>query len=166
MWNLRKEERLVLIVLISGLTIGLGIKFRGGIPEPAPTSSYRQVLVQVSGAVKNPGWHEVAEDASLESLLEKAGGYLPWADLSMLDLSSILSANTTYYVPAGKLDLNQARTDDLIYLPGIGPELARRIVTYREKRGGFKELSELKEVSGIGEVRFQRIEAMLTIQDE
>lgn len=162
MWNLRREEQLVLLVLICAFTIGLGIKLLGGVPAPPP-SSPPLIKVKVYGAVKNPGWYTVPEGSSAEKLIEKAGEVLPWADLSKINLSSPVSSNK-FYIPEGKLNLNRARVKDLTYLPGIGPELARRIINYREETGRFKELSQLKEVPGIGEIRFKKTKHRLTVE--
>ena len=49
------------------------------------------------------------------------------------------------------LDLNDASAEELTELPGIGRELARRIVAYREEHGPFESVEELMEVSGIGQ---------------
>lgn len=46
------------------------------------------------------------------------------------------------------MNLNSAPADELEQLPGIGPALADRIVTYREANGGFGSLEELAAVSG------------------
>ncbi|MGE5396245.1 MAG: ComEA family DNA-binding protein, partial [Chitinophagales bacterium] len=48
-------------------------------------------------------------------------------------------------------------------LPGIGPAYAQRIVDYRQQHGGFKSIEELKEVSGIGEKRFQQMKDMVCL---
>ena len=50
----------------------------------------------------------------------------------------------------GLLDLNRAALEDIVQLPGIGPELARRIVEFRHRSGGFRELDDLLAVPGIG----------------
>ncbi len=49
------------------------------------------------------------------------------------------------------LDLNTATAPELAELPGIGEELARRIVAYREENGPFAAVEELLEISGIGQ---------------
>jgi len=48
------------------------------------------------------------------------------------------------------LDLNRVSVEDLCLIPGIGESLAREIVTYRERRKGFRSVGELKNVKGIG----------------
>ena len=48
-----------------------------------------------------------------------------------------------------KLDLNSADYDELCSLPGIGPELASKILAYRELNGGFEAVEELENIKGI-----------------
>jgi competence protein ComEA len=62
-----------------------------------------------------------------------------------------------------RLDLNQASRDDLNLLPGVGPALAERIATYREKNGPFHSVDDLAKVSGIGPVTLQRLRDRLVV---
>ncbi len=48
------------------------------------------------------------------------------------------------------IDLNLADAEVLASLKGIGPELAERIIAYRERRGGFAQVVDITEVKGIG----------------
>ncbi|MEO3973374.1 ComEA family DNA-binding protein [Streptomyces sp. CAU 1734] len=52
------------------------------------------------------------------------------------------------------LSLSSATAEQLDTLPGVGPVLARHIVDYRTRRGGFRSVDELREVRGIGDRRF------------
>ncbi len=61
------------------------------------------------------------------------------------------------------LDLNLASERDLEGLPGIGPILALRIVEYREARGAFREVEQLRRVKGIGKKTFDRIRALVAV---
>jgi DNA uptake protein ComE-like DNA-binding protein len=49
------------------------------------------------------------------------------------------------------LNLNEADSASLVALPKIGPVLAGRIVQYRNKLGGFHQMSQLQEVWGFKE---------------
>lgn len=60
------------------------------------------------------------------------------------------------------IDINTATAEQLDGLPGIGPILAQRIVAYREKRGGFKTINELRHINGIGPKRFAAIKDFIT----
>ena len=64
------------------------------------------------------------------------------------------------------LNLNTATQEELAQLPGIGEELARRIVEYREAHGAFESMEELMEVSGIGEGKFAGLEGRITVNGE
>ena len=54
------------------------------------------------------------------------------------------------YYRDGKLLINQAPKEKIVELPGIGPVLADRIISYRSNNGGFKRAEELRNVKGIG----------------
>ena len=56
-----------------------------------------------------------------------------------------------------KISVNSADASDLEALPGIGPALARRIIDYRQRCGGFRCLDELRQVRGIGVKLYERI---------
>ena len=63
------------------------------------------------------------------------------------------------------LNLNRATAEELAGLPGIGAELADRVVAYREERGGFGSVEEIMEVSGIGEGKLAALEGRITVED-
>lgn len=64
------------------------------------------------------------------------------------------------------VDLNSATVEELAQLPGIGEELAGRIVEYREANGPFESIEELMEVSGIGEGKLAALEGRVTVDRE
>lgn len=65
-----------------------------------------------------------------------------------------------------RVDLNTATAADLETLPGIGPTYARRIIEYRQQKGPFTDISQIKEVQGIGEALYARIKDRLTVGQE
>lgn len=62
------------------------------------------------------------------------------------------------------VNINRASLAQLEYLPGIGPILAKDIILYREKIGGFKRVEELKDVKGIGNKKFEKIKNLISIE--
>ena len=63
-----------------------------------------------------------------------------------------------------KININRATEEELMELPGIGPKTARLIVAYRDERGGFQRVEELKNVKGIGEKTFEGISPFIKIE--
>lgn len=62
------------------------------------------------------------------------------------------------------LDLNQASSEQLQLIPGLGPKLVSAILEYREKIGGFTSLDQLTEVPGIKSQRAQKLSQFLRVQ--
>ncbi len=63
----------------------------------------------------------------------------------------------------GTMNLNTADAAMLQRLPGIGPVIAKRIVTYRSKVGAFKSLDQLLMVEGIGKAKLAKMAPHLTL---
>ncbi len=64
------------------------------------------------------------------------------------------------------LDVNQATAEDFTKLPGIGPELARRIVAFRAKHGPFRRVEDLLAIRGIGHKKWRAIRPFLKVGGE
>lgn len=64
-----------------------------------------------------------------------------------------------------KPDLNTATRDELTQLEGIGPSSAEEIVKYREAHGGFKNVEELDEVYGFGEVMARKVRDQVYVSE-
>lgn len=62
------------------------------------------------------------------------------------------------------INLNTSGYYDLETLPGIGPVMAARIISYRDSVGAFKTVEELKKVKGIGPIKYAAIKDKVTIK--
>jgi competence protein ComEA len=80
--------------------------------------------------------------------------------------SGLATAAPAKAAPSGKINVNTASAQQLTALPGVGEKLAARIVEYRQKQGGFKNVSELMNVQGLGEKNLAKIQAYLTTSGE
>lgn len=149
------------------------------------SSSDRQIeteyiFVHIEGCVQNPGLFKIEKGTRLYELIDIAGGETEDADLSKINLASILVDTQKIYVPAitiysendenstdyshNKLvNINTATSSELQTLNGIGPNMAERIIKYREQNGGFTQIDDIMKVEGIGESKFNKIKENITI---
>lgn len=56
-----------------------------------------------------------------------------------------------------KININTATQKELQKLTGIGESIALRIINYRKENGKFNTIEDIKNVSGIGESKFNKI---------
>lgn len=62
-----------------------------------------------------------------------------------------------------KININTADSAELQKLNGIGEKKAQQIISYRQKNGQFKQIEDLKQVSGIGDKTFETLKSQLEI---
>lgn len=156
---------------------------KGGGATAAPaagTSSApgAEIVVDVSGKVRQPGIRRLPAGARVADALRAAGGVRPGVSTEGLNRARFLVdgeqvvvgtpagsaaapgpaagplSGSTGTGPTAPVSLNTATVDQLDTLPGVGPVLARHIIDYRTQHGGFRSVDELREVNGIGDRRF------------
>ncbi|MCF2681233.1 ComEA family DNA-binding protein [Faecalicatena contorta] len=130
------------------------------------------IFVYVCGCVHTPGVYELLPDSRVYEALEAAGGMTEEAAFSSLNQAEKISDGQKIYVPSfeeaenqtiteeeedGQVNLNTASKEVLMTLPGIGEVKAEAIIHYREKKGSFTSIDELKEIEGIKEGVFNKI---------
>jgi competence protein ComEA len=142
-----------------------------GAGRPSGPSS-ASLVVSVVGKVARPGLVTVPDGSRVADALRAAGGPLPDADLTPLNLARKLSDGEQVAVgvpqpqpapgqPPGKVNLNTATETDLETLPGVGPAMAQRILQWRTKNGRFQSVDQLREVDGIGATRFDHLKDLV-----
>ena len=62
-----------------------------------------------------------------------------------------------------KININTATEQELDQLKGIGQSTANKIIKYREENGKFKNIEDIKNVSGIGDAKFDGIRDEITV---
>ena len=159
----------------------------GALPSP-PSVAPAEVVVQVAGAVKQPGVYHLVDGSRVTDLINAAGGPAPDADLQAMALASRLTDGQRVQVPhqgevlpstatgappaaatgsgatpAAPVDLNKASEADLDALPGVGPTTARAIVAYREAHGPFQQVDDLTDVQGIGPARLDALRELVKV---
>jgi competence protein ComEA len=66
--------------------------------------------------------------------------------------------------PTHRIDLNRASRAELMRVPGVGPQLADRIVAERDGRGRFARVDDLRGVHGVGDATLNRLRPWLTVE--
>jgi competence protein ComEA len=138
----------------------------------AETGRPGPLVISVVGRVARPGLVTVPDGSRVADVLRAAGGALPDADLTQLNLARKVSDGEQIAVgvpqaapaagqPPGKVDLNTATQTDLETLPGVGPAMAQRILQWRAKNGRFRSVDQLREVDGIGATRFDHLKDLV-----
>ena len=146
------------------------------------------ITVHVAGAVRRPGVYRVPAGSRADAAVQVAGGVSRRGNGAGVNLAAPLQDGQQIVVPprgaaapaigaagaapgvpsaaaggaaagGAKISLSSATAEQLDTLDGIGPTLAQRIVAYRDSRGGFRSVEELRQVEGIGEKRFEALKA-------
>jgi competence protein ComEA len=157
-------------------------------PAARPGSSGAEVVVAVGGKVRKPGLVRLPPGSRVADALQAAGGADPGIDVALLNLArkvvdgelilvgvtpppGAAVPNGAAGAPAGgaaataggPINLNTATLADLDSLPGVGPVLAQRILDARTAQGGFKAVSDLRKVDGIGDARFEQLKDLVVV---
>lgn len=160
---------------------GQGPRTAPGSTAGATTATGTEIVVDVSGKVRDPGIHRLPAGSRVADALRAAGGVRPGTSTEGLNRARFLvdgeqvvvggpapapgpapdagtgagAAGTTAGAgPLAPVSLNTATADQFDTLPGVGPVLAQHIIDYRTRHGGFRSVDELRQVNGIGERRF------------
>jgi len=196
--NLSKEQQLILLGLVASIVVGLGVTVYRYyftkpsqeivIEEPKASGQSFTVIVHICGAVRREGVYKLSPGDRLLEALRMAGGALPSADLSALNLAETVKDGQKVMVPskqiiveklaedlpAGrqgrdtkgssqKVSLNAASEEELDSLPGVGKSTAQKIIEYRRTNGPFTRIEQIMEVPRFGKSKFERIKNRITI---
>jgi len=156
--------------------------------EFATGAAAASIFVHILGAVANPGLYELSDGERAIDAVAAAGGFAENADRAQLNLARFVSDGEQIIVPVigqvpppgastqpgmsgqlgmsgqfGKVNLNTADAAALETLPRVGPQLAARIIAWRDSNGRFAAIEELKSVSGIGEKTFDGLRELVTV---
>lgn len=149
-------------------------------------SECTDIVVYICGCVNNPGVYSIGQDMRVNDLVLLAGGFGADADLSSVNLAKKLFDEDKVYIPkkgekieetqaivqsqsvntpkSNKININTATLSELDTLPGVGPAYAQNIIDYRNTNGNFKTTDEIKNVSGIGDKRYESIKDLITVR--
>ena len=191
--KLFRKDQLVIVLLLALAILFIGL-FRPSHPfrsmlapseNNLKTEPHRQWIIEVTGAVKNPGIYSFDTPTTADQAIQNAGGpvgehrllfdtpghaldtgmriELQESNGDRLRLIITPMGSRERFVLSIPIDLNQADVEDLVMIPGISHRLARRIVEFRESHGPFKTWHELRRVKGIGPKKVERFRSDLSL---
>jgi competence protein ComEA len=123
------------------------------------------LVVDVTGAVRDPGVYRMPAGSRVTDAVARAGGAAPGAQLEAINLAARLADGQQVVVPKrlpggaavvgaagteGPIGLGTATVEQLEEIEGIGPVTAAAIVEFRDEHGGLASVEQLDQVSGIG----------------
>ncbi len=161
--------------------------------NPAMQIEIPPVIIHIAGAVKNPGVYQLNPTDRIVDAVKIAGGETEEANLDLTNLAALLEDSQKIIIPykvynetgeeinkniysnvengysssvstSTKININTANATMLQTLSGIGPVLSERIVEYRNQNGLFGVIDDIKDVSGIGEKKFEGIKDLICVQ--
>ncbi len=164
------------------------------VTKPVEAEEPAVIKVDVKGAVQTPGVYMAEPGDRVIDLIAAAGDFTKNADLDKVNLAQLVEDQMVIYVPrvgeeevevAGTLsapgtgangaenatssnnsqvNLNTATQTELETLTGIGPSKALAIIEYRETTGKFQQIEDLKNIPGIGDKTFEKLQDSITVK--
>ena len=135
----------------------------------------KDIIVYVTGAIQSPGLYKVSSVSTVGDVIKGAGGVLPYGDVETINLAETVQEGQHVHVKFNfhgnpevllrnqKININTASVKELDALPGIGPTMAKRIEEYRQSKGAFTSIDDIKHVKGIGDGLFKKIRDKITV---
>lgn len=144
-----------------------------------------EIVVYVNGAVVSPGVYRLESGDRIYQAIDKAGGLTSQAETDDINMAETLVDAQNIHIMTKKeyeakskvnnegagaksedsdlVNINTAGEDELMKLTGIGETKAKAIIAYREEKGRFSNIEDIKNVSGIGESTFLNIKLQITV---
>lgn len=136
------------------------------------------IYVDIGGAVHRPGLYTLDKGARVKDGITAAGGTLPEADMSGVNLAKKLNDEEKLFIPklgeapspqspsgpasTGVVSIQNGSKEELMSLPGIGEKTAEKIMEYRSSHP-FTKIEDLKEVPGIGDKTFDSLKSNIQL---
>jgi competence protein ComEA len=134
------------------------------------------IFISIGGQIYEPGVYRVQKGISIIELIDLAGGLTMEADLEGIDFYEIINESKQVIIPSigdqpveipiepnGLVNINEASSEELQTLLGVGVILAERIITYRETISAFTTPEDIMNVSGIKEAIYESIKDDITV---
>ena len=150
------------VILNEGSRIVDAINAAGGTTSNANVTKVNLVFILEDGMKINiPNNSDLKSNSDFEYITLNSGDGRN--DDYIKNESDSESTKSSYSKSYDIVNINTATQTELETLPGIGPSLALKIINYRNENGKFSSIDEIKNVSGIGERKFEELKKYVNI---
>jgi len=163
------------------------INYKEIITQAEQEETKDKIIIYITGEIQNEGVIELEYGSRISDAIEKAGGITEKANLKNVNLAYELEDGQKIYIPSvdeleseiidtGEtgivesedtnelININKATEEQLKNLDGIGENLSKSIIEYRDNNGKFTSIEDIMKVPGIGESKFNNIKANIKIK--
>lgn len=158
--GLTKKELIIIGFLFICLAAGLVLKYSEW--KKPENHDYTETDKEFDSRVKM-SFAELEKNNLNSEQKEKSEEMKRFAD-SLITQTDLPEKTKKTLPPGKKININTAFAGDLQLLPGIGEVTAERIIDYREQKGGFKRLEDIKNVKGIGDKKFELLKELIIVE--
>jgi comEA protein len=155
-----KNDLLIICFLIITLIFGLILEYAGW--NDKKQFDYKESDSKFEQQINS--LYSELESISLNPAQQNRLNSLKSYSDSLTEQKEINSLNSKISKVEKKININLAYSSDLQLLPGIGEVTAERIIEYREQNNGFKNITEIMNVKGIGQKKFEKIKEYITTE--
>lgn len=154
-----------IVELETGSRITNAIEKAGGVKENADMTDINLAYPLEDGMkIHIPTKEETEKNKNNENTLTESYVASSSGGINSKESTNSTQGNSALTTSSGKVNINTATQEELDTLPGIGPSTASKIIDYREQNGKFNSIEEIKEVSGIGDAKYEKIKDSITIK--
>lgn len=142
------------------------------------SNSENKITIGITGEVVRPGNYILDEGATLQDLIDKAGGTNNNADERAFYFDAKIEKNQEYYIapkydvkdvcaetPIQKVNINDADKETLMTISGFGDAVSTQLIQYRNDNGVFYTIEDIMDVNGIGNATFSKVKDFIYLHN-
>ena len=141
-----------IVKLKEGSRIEDAIEAAGGLTEDSDISNVNLAYILDDGIKIRIPTIDDEQNKNEESYISQDSG------------QGVILDNESLFSLGSIVNINKANQTELETLPGIGPSLAARIIDYRESKGKFSKIEDIKNVTGIGDSKYNSIKDLIKVK--
>ena len=154
-----------IVELEAGSRIANAIEKAGGVKENADMTDINLAYPLEDGMkIHIPTKEETEANKNNENMIDESYVTSSSGGVSSKEDTNSTQGSSKSTTINEKVNINTATQEELDTLPSIGPSIASKIIDYREQNGKFNSIEEIKEVSGIGDAKYEKIKDSITIK--